>query len=60
MVGALYRSSKYLITSAILFTRARSEQKWSIAVISGLELPIPHLPLVIKFKSVDATLWVMS
>lgn len=34
-----------------LSTRTRSDPKWSIATISGLELPNPHFPFVTDFKS---------
>lgn len=40
----------------LICTRDRSDQKWSISDISGLELPSLHLSFLIKFKSVYADL----
>lgn len=36
--------------ATVYFTRARSDQKWIIAAISELELPCPHLPVLIECK----------
>lgn len=53
MVASFYRSSKYLTPSV---TRARTDQKWNTAVISGLELHNSHLPVFTEFKSIYAAL----
>lgn len=59
LLPTLYCSSNYLDYPShppqmlhSIFTKNKSDQKCSIAVIFKLELPTPYLPILIELKSI--------
>lgn len=57
MVGSLY---VYASRCCNLSLQVSAKKKGSIVALSVLEVPSPQLPVLIKFKSFYAALWVMN
>lgn len=50
IIVAVYFSSKHLLYS---FSVTDQTKKWSISVISGLDLPSPHVPVLIAYMAMQ-------
>lgn len=56
MASSLYYSRKYMTLPCFIFTRVRSDHKWSIVAMSGLELS--NLFLAVKFQiKIQKPIW---
>lgn len=52
--------NQFCVVVASIVTKIRSEQKRSIAAVSGLELGNFTFPALIEFKRISAALWLMN